>query len=211
MARRTKQDALETRSLILDAAEQVFQENGVAHTTLNNIADAAGVTRGAIYWHFENKVDLFNQMHERVRLPIESLAEATAHANEPDPLGRLRDLMILVLKETVNNERQRRVLEILFHKCELSYEMGDLAARQEALHLAAYDRTERALNNAIKRRQLPTNLDARKASIGLHAYIRGIITNWLLLPNSFDLTADAESLIDGYLSMLRDASAMHRD
>lgn len=210
MPRRTKQVALETRSLILDAAEQVFQKNGVAHTTLNNIADAAGVTRGAIYWHFENKVDLFNQMHERVRLPIESLAEATAHASEPNPLGRLRDLMVLVLKDTVNNEHQRRVLEILFHKCEFICEMGDLVARQKALHLAAYARTERALNNAVQRGQLPATLDTRKASIGLHAYIRGIITNWFLLPDSFDLAADAESLTDGYLSMLRDAPSMRR-
>ena len=54
MARRTRDEALETRNTILDTAERVFSERGVSHTTLADIAAAAGVTRGAIYWHFKN-------------------------------------------------------------------------------------------------------------------------------------------------------------
>jgi TetR/AcrR family acrAB operon transcriptional repressor len=54
MARKTKEEAQETRNAILDAAELVFQEHGVSHTSLAEIAAAAGVTRGAVYWHFAN-------------------------------------------------------------------------------------------------------------------------------------------------------------
>ncbi len=49
MARRTKEEAAATRDSILDAAEQLFVEQGVSRTTLQHIASAAGVTRGAIY------------------------------------------------------------------------------------------------------------------------------------------------------------------
>ena len=52
MARRTKQDAQATREALLDAAEHVFEQRGVARTSLNHIAEAAGLTRGAVYWHF---------------------------------------------------------------------------------------------------------------------------------------------------------------
>ena len=58
MPRKTKEEAQETRQRILDAAERVFQMQGVSRTSLAHIADAAGVTRGAIYWHFRNKADL---------------------------------------------------------------------------------------------------------------------------------------------------------
>ena len=71
MARRTKADAQTTRNNLLDAAEQLFQSRGVSHTSLNDIATAAGTTRGAIYWHFKDKADLFNAMMERVTLPLE--------------------------------------------------------------------------------------------------------------------------------------------
>jgi TetR/AcrR family acrAB operon transcriptional repressor len=55
MARRTKEEAAATRESILDAAEQLFVKQGVSRTTLQHIATAAGVTRGAIYWHFNDK------------------------------------------------------------------------------------------------------------------------------------------------------------
>ena len=58
MVRRTKAEAMETRTRILDAAEQVFHRKGVLSASLNDIASEAGVTRGAIYWHFKNKEGL---------------------------------------------------------------------------------------------------------------------------------------------------------
>lgn len=203
MAKKTKAQAQATRALILDAAEHLFQKQGVSHTSLCDIAEAAGLTRGAIYWHFKNKVDLFNQMHERVHLPIQAIAEETASDDEPDPLGRLRDLMVLVLKDTVRNERQRRVLDVLFHRCEFICEMGALVEQQTSYYLDALERTERSLDNAIERGQLPAGLDTRKASVALNAYVRGLITNWLLVPDSFDLEVDAEPLIDAYFAALR--------
>ena len=76
MVRKTKEEAQETRNAILDAAERVFLERGVSHTSLAEIAAAAGVTRGAIYWHFANKSDVFDALFERVFAPLEERFEA---------------------------------------------------------------------------------------------------------------------------------------
>lgn len=209
MARRTKADAEATRQLILDAAETVFQEKGVSHTTLNDIATTAGVTRGAIYWHFENKIDLFNQMHERMHLPIQALAEQSASESEPDPLGRFRELLIVVLRDTVRNPHQRKVLDVLFLRCEYIAEMGELVERQSRYYLEAVGRTERTFRNAVARGQLPGGLDTRKASVALHAYIRGLLTHWLLVPDSFNLDQDAERLVDAFIDSLRYSQALH--
>lgn len=62
MARKTKQQALETRQHILDVAMRLFSQQGVSATSLAQIAQAAGVTRGAIYWHFKDKSDLFGEI-----------------------------------------------------------------------------------------------------------------------------------------------------
>ncbi|WP_247752446.1 TetR family transcriptional regulator, partial [Citrobacter freundii] len=64
MARKTKQQAQETRQHILDVALRMFSQQGVSSTSLAEIAKAAGVTRGAIYWHFKNKSDLFSEIWE---------------------------------------------------------------------------------------------------------------------------------------------------
>ncbi|MDR0458334.1 MAG: TetR family transcriptional regulator, partial [Burkholderiaceae bacterium] len=72
MARRTKEDAQATRAAVLDAAERVFLRRGVTRTSLAEIAQAAGVTRGAIYGHFRTKADLFTAMMGRVTQPLEA-------------------------------------------------------------------------------------------------------------------------------------------
>ena len=56
--RRTKAEAEQTRNDILKAALILFDEQGYAQTTLSTIARKAKVTRGAIYWHFENKEEI---------------------------------------------------------------------------------------------------------------------------------------------------------
>src|SRR5512134_2753287 len=62
--RRTKQEAAVTRATVLKAALAVFSEKGYAATTLDDVAKAARVTRGAIYWHFKGKADLYNTLVE---------------------------------------------------------------------------------------------------------------------------------------------------
>ena len=71
MPRRTKEEAQATRDLLLDTAAEVFERRGVSRTSMQDIATAAGLTRGAIYWHFRDKVDLFNAMMDRAILPFE--------------------------------------------------------------------------------------------------------------------------------------------
>lgn len=94
MVRRTKEEAQETRSQILEAAEQAFYERGVARTTLADIAARAGVTRGAIYWHFSNKSDLLQALLDTLHEPLDELARASESEDEVDPLGCMRKLLI---------------------------------------------------------------------------------------------------------------------
>lgn len=62
----TRERRLEhTRSLLLDAAEEVFAERGFIAATLDDIARAAGYTKGAIYKHFATKEDLFLAVSDR--------------------------------------------------------------------------------------------------------------------------------------------------
>lgn len=78
----TRERRLErTRSLLLDAAEQVFAEKGFTTATLDDIAQAAGYTKGAIYKHFAAKDELFLAVSDRYwRRYFENFAEVMANA-----------------------------------------------------------------------------------------------------------------------------------
>lgn len=203
VARKSKEDALETRNQLLDAAEKVFFEKGFSQTSLMDIAEAAGLSRGAIYWHFKNKSDLFEAMADRVRLPLENLIDAFSDPKETDPLGKLRDFCIQVLRETTRNARRKKVLSILFFKCELNSEARQIEIRRQTVCIQYIQDIEQCLKNAITHQQLPADLNTHQAAIANHALITGLISNWLFLPNSFDLDNYAETMIDSYLFMLK--------
>jgi TetR/AcrR family transcriptional regulator, acrAB operon repressor len=208
MVRRTKEEAQETRNRVLDAAERVFYEKGVSHTTLADIAQAAGVTRGAIYWHFTNKSDLFNAMFERSLLPLDELIESTLDGREEDPLARLRELFIWCMHNITSDEQRRRVFDILFMKCEFVEEMGPVRERHQNNMRDGMERIERALRNAVDKQQLPARLDTRRATVMLHTLFSGILHDSLLLPDLVDPARDSEALIDASFDALKCSPAL---
>lgn len=210
MVRRTKEEAEETRLQILDAAERTFHDKGVSRTSLAGIAAAAGVTRGAIYWHFQNKADLFQAMIERLRMPLEELTRATLSEDELDPLGRLRELMVQVLRRVELDTHFRRVSEIFQHKCEFTVEFGDLRQKMQTFSIECDQRIEKSLRNAVNRGQLPRDLDCHLAAFSLHANLGGLKAHWLLTPEHLSLAAQAENLVDGMLDMLRHSPALRQ-
>ena len=64
MVRRTKEEAAATRDSVLLAALDLFSDKGYSRTTFSDIANQIGKTRGAVYWHFENKQALLSELIE---------------------------------------------------------------------------------------------------------------------------------------------------
>jgi TetR/AcrR family acrAB operon transcriptional repressor len=202
MARKTKEDALHTRSSILDAAEHLFQQHGVSSTSLHAIAQAAGVTRGAVYWHFKDKSDLFNAMMERVCLPMEANSVLLVGQPGGNPLHALREHLLGVLDRLVGEPQMQRVFEIATQKVEYAGEL--LKVRQRHLDMRAEHMAllERAVRSAQKLGLAPPSPPARQVAIGLHALLDGLIQNWMLDPQAFDLKRVGARTLDTHLAGL---------
>lgn len=193
MVRRTKADAQVTRTSILDAAELVFERQGVSRSSLQDIASAAGVTRGAVYWHFQDKADVFNAMMDRAKLPLEEAAQQLEACTALSPLERLRQMLGLKLKRLATDPQMQRVFTIATMKMEYVDELQAVQERyREAVseHLATI---ARALQRA--------DIDPRHA-VGVHALMLGLIHAWTMAPASFDIAADGGRAIDTHLAGL---------
>lgn len=202
MARRTKEDALETRDQILDAAEHVFQRRGVSRTSLQEIALEAGLTRGAIYWHFQNKADVFDAMMQRVTLPMVANFNSQPEVEAADPLQHLRRNVATAFHQTVHDQQVRRVFEIASHKVEYVDELQALRERHIRERGECLGDLHRMLTLAVAAGQLPATVSVPGATVGLHALIDGLMHNWLLNPESFDLEVVGAQALDAYLSGL---------
>lgn len=199
MARRTKEDALATRHALLDAAEHVFLAQGVAGTSLNDIAQAAGTTRGAIYWHFKDKADLFNAMMDRVAMPLQRALSLIDAQPEADPLPGLKKALRAALRQTVTDPQTRRVFEVATHKVEYVDSLCAVRARHLEIRALWVDRFRHVLLRSAQARGVKLALPAAAAAHGLHALLDGFIQNWLLEPGAFDLEAHALKAVDAYL------------
>lgn len=211
MARKTKEDAQETRAAIIEAAVRMFSVNGVSRTTLAEIAREAGVTRGAIYWHFANKADLLNALWDQVLLPYEPLAQASESPDEPDPLGRMQELFVFLFKGLADDPRRRQMFRILLDKCEAVEETGTIHLRQVSCHLDGFLRIEKVLTNAVDKGQLPPSIDARLGAIAVISFVDGLIANCILLPHLLDMNREIPVLIEALVQMLRTGVIQQQD
>ena len=199
MARRTKADAQTTRNNLLDAAEQLFQSRGVSHTSLNDIATAAGTTRGAIYWHFKDKADLFNAMMERVTLPLEQTLVVTYVEQSAHPVAEIRSAMLEALRLIATDEQTCRVLKIATHQVEYTTDMGAVLERHLSVHGGCVARNHAALQRAFAARGQPPPMALDFAARGLQVLVEGLVHQWLLNTEAFDLQANGRAALDVYL------------
>jgi TetR/AcrR family transcriptional repressor of mexAB-oprM operon len=203
--RRTKEEAEQTRCALLAAAEQLFLEQGVAHTTLEQIARAAGVTRGALYWHFANKADLFHAMLEQVRLPPEQLAGNLSSCRDLDPRQALRQLCVQAIVSLAQNPQKQRIFTILLYRCEFTDDLRHAQERHEAFITQIIALFEKLFAQAEHQGRLQPDQTPRLAALALHALILGMFSDWLRTPGVFDAERDAPQMIDALLrGLLRD-------
>jgi len=201
--RKTRKEALETRERLLDAAESVFRERGVSRTSLAELATAAGVTRGAVYWHFADKAEVLRAMCDRATSPFAAMIEQAGATAAADPLATLRGLCISGLRRLATDARTQTVLAIIFHKCERVDELSGLASGHERDRTECLARLEKIVRQAANAGQLGPNTDVRMATRALNAFITGVMHEWLLHPRAYDLGAAAPALVDVFIAGLR--------
>ncbi len=203
MVRRTKAEAQATRDGILDAAEEVFHRKGVSRTSLSEVATEAGVTRGAIYWHFANKGEVFDAMMCRAVTPLESMEQADYAVCER-PLDTLRERLLAILERILVEPRYLRVFSIAWHKCEYVDEMVPIIDQCLEAGDRHMGRIEEAIRAARDMGQVPASVDPRRAAMGVTVLIDGLIADWAMQPQSIDLSHAREWLDCYFRGLARD-------
>lgn len=209
MARKTKIEAQKTRQLLIEAAIEQFAARGVANTTLTDIADAASLTRGAVYWHFSSKAEIFNAIWQE-QCPLREIVRGQlSQMTENDPLSVLRELFVTALQYIARDYRQRTLLQILYHKCE--FEQGMISEYEIRERIGFnYENVRQILQKGVAAGHISTQINIDTTLIVFHGFFCGLIKNWLMSPERLDLYQQAPELVDNILSTLPAAPAPHR-
>lgn len=208
MARCTKEVALQTRARVLEAARTVFRERGVSRATLDDIAKAAGVTRGAVYWHFANKGEVLQAMFDEVSIPlIDRLDDTLLLDPHTDALGRVRNFLLQLIGSIQRDERLRAIMEIAEFKCEFVQER---AADLDDWRLHINDLQGKLTGTyeiAQREGSLRPDLSPALAAWDTQCFLAGLIRLWLLAPASLAALGTIESLIEQHIALRRRCAA----
>ncbi|MFY9996202.1 MAG: acrEF/envCD operon transcriptional regulator [Leclercia sp.] len=209
MARKTKAEALKTRQSLIEAAIEQFAARGVANTTLSDIADAARLTRGAVYWHFTSKTEIFNAIWQEQRPLREIIRDRLVLAEEDDPLLILREQFVTALQYIARDPRQRTLLQILYHKCEFEKGMISENEIREGIGFN-YENVRGMLQKCIALGRVSSRINIDTTLIVFHGFFCGLVKNWLMSPERLDLYQQAPELVDNILATLPAARLSHR-
>lgn len=176
MVRKTKEEAERTRKDLIDAARRVFHQCGVSRSSLEKIAQEAGVTRGAVYWHFKDKAELFFAMREDVFVPMvqrtDSFLLSEAYDNPLDAIEASLNEFFRVLEDCAV---VREVFEIMISRCEY---VGEFASVQEEVGRPAREflaKIERIYQLAADKGKLREGLDALATARDTWAFTSGLL------------------------------------
>lgn len=201
--RRTKAEAAETREAILCCAELIFFKKGLAHTTLEEIAKAAGVTRGAIYWHFQNKTDIFLELFDKVRQPQQTIIDLDAlDSAEADALSFLEKISCNWLDALVADEQHQRLLTILLRN-NLADDFAEIQAAKAALEDEQIGILTAVLERAEAQKILDPAWSVQSAATAFRWLMKGMSWEWLLSMHAFDLPTEGKKAVRTFLKTLR--------
>lgn len=201
MPRKTKSEAEQTRLGIMGAALTVFSDKGVSRSSLADIAREAGVTRGAIYWHFENKSDLMQKIMRHYFDGIdESILEQHKELKGEELLLQGAESW---LKTIETNKDLQKLLEISFFKMEHSGEMSAFREIESSLLQADISQLAEVLQYSVDSGNLRVDADLHAMSISVISAIQGGLMQWILLKQNFPLSTVLISSINALLNSIR--------
>ncbi|MBB6182547.1 TetR/AcrR family acrAB operon transcriptional repressor [Rhizobium flavum] len=169
----------------------MFFEKGVSNSRLEDIATAAGVTRGAVHWHFANKTDLFLELYSAVQLPrINMLDLEQANEKGCDPLAFIEAAALDWLELLSKDQQRQRMLTILL-RTNFTGELERVQVAVDALDAEQTQTLTEMFEKAASLKLLDQQWSARSAALALKWLMKGACWEWLLTGQKYELAEAA--------------------
>ena len=191
--RKTKEQAQQTKDSILMAALDCFSSKGFFNTSLDDIAKTAEVTRGAVYWHFKNKAEIFDSLHDLLHEPFIHMIAKDLETDSDSPLKQLQQLVINLLMELESNDTKVRILR-LFYQCDYSGDLLQFKQKHQDNKLKSLKLLSAYFERAQKKNLLNESAKPLVLTLTLHCFLKGILYEFLTGSNMIDLKTQAKDL-----------------
>ncbi len=196
--KRTKEEAEQTRLRLIDLALKEFLDKGMEESTLEGIAERAGVTRGAIYWHFKNKNDLFDALLEVKDLESIEIYKKI-YKSDLSPIRKLNEMVKVGLPDISNARMLRNYTRLkvemfnYFNKNGDKRGLGDVFLKYAKL----------TLKDGQKKGLIKNDIDVDIAAYTLFSLITGVFVRHKPTPSKFKTMNAFRNIIYNYIKLIQ--------
>jgi len=204
MARRSKEEAEQTRQALLSTALAEFSDKGIGQISLKQLSVEAGMTHGALYWHFRNRQDLLETLYHEHLFPFDLHYLEQRQAARQDALGALQGLLADVLKDVERKDEYRHYYKVFFYHPEQQPELLPLLPRlterrEEWIAKIAYFLRQARKQDQIQLKKTKVEMIARS----IFSMFSGLLESWLRQPLTASLQQQGNETFRIFLSGLR--------
>lgn len=192
--KKTKEEAAETRNKLLEAGLNVFSRKGFSATTLVDIAAEAGVTRGAVYWHFKDKEELYWELNQKYNMLFFGKINDFLHQD----MNAIEKLQVIInyLFTMLEESPEFRMIEEINHiksECLESCKSlhGDFKNQKDQKWMTVKNIIDQGIAEGIIRR----DIDSESITSAIVGYVFGLEVLWLHDPQAFSIKGRCEDLI----------------
>ena len=208
--RKTKAEAQQTREALLAAALEVFYRRGVSQASLHEIACSAGVTRGALYWHFKSKEDLFDALFQQIFQVWMDQLDHDIAAQSPDIWHNFATAVTQAFMRLVSNESHRKFCHILHFNCEHTEHNHNIVQLLRQYQQLWRSRLCAVFALSLQQQKLPPDIDIDLAALYFQSMVMGLTDLWLSNPQAFDLSMVVPRFIATSMEALQHSPHLRR-
>ena len=199
--RRTKEDALITKREIIEKAVELFLQNGFSKTTLDEIAQQANVTRGAIYWHFKDKLDIVKELieeeHQWMTKKLDLIFKETLA-----PFAKMHKIIEEIVRNFFDNKTFQDFIELTWFKIEYS-QLARLQTSKAELTDYFIENFKRVIDEAQSAGEISNEVNASDVTITITNMVNGMYRLYFILPEEVNTREEAMSLFNSYLNLIK--------
>ncbi len=203
MVRKTKADAEQTRQDLIAAAREMFHRCGVSRTSLEKIAAQAGVTRGAVYWHFANKAELFFAVREESQRLLQGVSALLDDPEEANPLLAIENALLELFAVLEQNPLVEQTFEIMTLRCEYVDEFASVLAEINRPCHDLLARFQGLYTRAAEKGLLRSGLDPEHLAYDTLAFTSGAFHNWLAAAPGDDFRIRVATMVRNHMALRR--------
>lgn len=198
--RRTKEESEATKERIIEAALYIFLEKGYSETSIEDIVKPLNLTRGAFYWHFKDKDEVFKSIIQKEHSQrLESLN--SIQFDKPDEMSRLKKVMANIIDTFYDNERFRSFIKLRWFRVEQDPYKFSVPVTEE-MNTATQSLIIGILESADKKGLLAGGAAPLDIKSHLIALTNGIFRLYFILPEYYSVKANVSKMINDYIDLL---------